>query len=137
MKQFSNHIIVEKMKSKILFVFSALFGLMFINAGLNKFFNYLPMPENMPEKLQKTFNAFVQIGWLMPLVGVAEIIGGILFIIPKTRALGAIIVLPVMVGILLTNTVTEPSGLPIALVLMAINTWVIIENRNKYKPMIQ
>jgi uncharacterized membrane protein YphA (DoxX/SURF4 family) len=125
------------MKSKILFVFSALFGLMFINAGLNKFLNYMPMPEKMPEKLQKTFNAFMQIGWLMPLVGIVEIIGGILFIIPKTRALGAIIVLPVMAGILLINTVTEPSGLPIALVLMAINTWVILENRNKYKPMVQ
>lgn len=124
------------MKTKILFVFSLLFGLMFINAGLDKFFHYMPMPENMPEKLAKVFKAFMDIGWLMPLVGIIEILGGVLFIFPKTRALGALIILPVMMGILLTNTVTEPSGLPIALVLLAINLWVIIENRNKYLPMV-
>ncbi len=33
------------MKNKILFVVSLLFGLLFINAGLNKFFNYMPVPK--------------------------------------------------------------------------------------------
>jgi uncharacterized membrane protein YphA (DoxX/SURF4 family) len=109
---------------------------MFINAGLNKFFNYMPVPANMPEKLMKVLGAFMTIGWLLPLVGIAEIVGGILFIIPKTRALGAIVILPVMIGILLTNTVTEPSGLPIALILFAINIWIIVRNREKYLPLI-
>lgn len=124
------------MKQKILFGVCLLFGLMFINAGLNKFFNYMPMPEDMPESMTKLMAAFMQISWLMPLVAVAEIIGGILFIIPKFRALGAIIVFPVMVGILLTNIINAPSGLPIALVLLAINLWVIFENREKYFPMV-
>lgn len=123
------------MKNKIIFVVSLLFGLNFINAGLNKFFNYMPMPENMPESLQKVFGAFMQIEWLMPLVGVVEVIGGILFIIPKTRAFAAVMVFPVMVGIMLTNTVTDMSGMPIALVCMAINLWVLYENRQKYAPM--
>lgn len=77
------------------------------------------------------------IGWLLPLVGAAEIIGGNLFIIPKTRALGALVIFPVMVGILLTHIITMPSGLGLALVLMAINLWVIYENREKYLPMIR
>ncbi|MEO8516682.1 MAG: DoxX family protein [Flavobacterium sp.] len=124
------------MKKKIIFVLSLLFGLMFINAGLNKFLHYMPMPTNMPEKMTKVFNALMEIGWLLPLVGIVEIVGGILFIIPKTRALGAIVILPVMVGIILTNTVTDTSGLPIALTLFIINLWVIIENRHKYLPLI-
>ena len=41
------------MKNKILFVVSLLFGLMYINAGLNKFLNYMPMPKDMPEKMLK------------------------------------------------------------------------------------
>lgn len=125
------------MKKKILFVVSLLFGLMFINAGLNKFFNYMPAPKDMPEKLMKSMTAFMEIGWLMPLVGVAEIIGGILFITNKYRALGAMIIFPVLVGILLTNITVAPSGLPIALVLLAIELWVIIENREKYLPMVR
>src|ERR1700741_5362113 len=123
------------MKKKILFVVSLLFGLMYINSGLNKFFNYMPMPKDMPENMMKLFGAFMTIGWLFPLIAVAEIIGGILFIIPKYRALGAIIIFPINIGILLTHMISAPSGLPMAIILMAINIWVIIENRQKYMPM--
>ena len=125
------------MKKKILFVICLLFGLMFINSGLNKFFNYMPMPKDLPENMIKIMTAFMEIGWLMPLIAVAEIIGGVLFITNKYRALGAIIIFPIMIGILLTHIVTAPSGLPLALVLLSINLWVIFENREKYLPMIK
>lgn len=125
------------MKNKILFVFSLLFGLMMINSGLNKFFNYLPAPDDMPESTLKVMEAFMAIGWLMPLVAVVEIVGGILVIIPKYRALGAIIILPVMIGILLTHIFNVPEGLPIALILFAIHLWIIIDNRAKYQPMFR
>ncbi|HEY9005482.1 DoxX family membrane protein [Ohtaekwangia sp.] len=125
------------MKAKILFVLCLLAGLMFINAGLDKFFHYMPMPEDMPEEMVKAGKAFMEIGWLMPLVGSIEIIGGLLLIFPRTRALGAIVILPVLIGILLANISMAPSGLPIVFVLIAIILWVIIDNREKYLPMIR
>ncbi|QHS59956.1 DoxX family membrane protein [Chitinophaga agri] len=125
------------MKTKILFVLCLLTGLMFINAGLDKFFHYMPMPKDMPEKMVKAGAAFMEIGWLMPLVGAVELLGGLLLIFRKTRALGAIILLPVLVGILLTNITMAPSGLPIVLTITVIIGWVIIENREKYLPMIR
>src|SRR5258708_300226 len=125
------------MKKKITFILSLLFGLMFINAGLNKFLNYIPVPKDLPEKMQKMGAAFMEIAWLMPLTGIAEIVGGILFIIPKTRALGAIVIFPVMVGILLANYFAAPSGLPISLALLVVNLWVIYENRERYLHMIR
>ena len=125
------------MKKKILLVVSILFGLLFINSGLNKFFNYMPVPKDIPENVMKVMTAYMEIGWLMPLIAVAEIAGGFLFMINKYRALGAIIIFPVMIGILLTHITIAPSGLPKALVLMAIEIWVIIENREKYLPMIK
>ncbi len=127
----------SSIKSKVLFVFSLLFGLMFINAGLNKFFNYIPMPKQMPPNMMKVMGAFMQIGWLMPLAGAAEVIGGILIIIPRTRALGALIIFPVMVGIFLTNTVTDKSGLPMTLILSVILAWIMIDNRDKYLQLIK
>lgn len=111
-----------------------IFGLMFINAGLNKFLNYMPMEEMTTEQM-KIMQAFIEITWLMPLVGAIEIIGGILFILPKTRALGAIVILPVMVGILCHNITFEPSGIIIALPFFLINILVIVDNWKKYKPM--
>jgi uncharacterized membrane protein YphA (DoxX/SURF4 family) len=124
-------------KNKILFVLCLLTGLMFINAGLNKFFQYMPMPKDMPDKMIKVGMAFAEIGWLMPLVGAFEVIGGLLLIIPKTRALGAVVLVPILTGILLANISMAPSGLPIVFALVAVLAWVIIENRAKYLPMVQ
>lgn len=125
------------MKNKILFVVSLLFGLVFINSGFNKFFYYMPVPEDLPEKVVKTMEAFNSIGWVYPLVAVIEILGGLLFIPKKTRALGAIVIIPVMAGIIVHHITVAPSGLAVPLVLLAILLWVIIENREKYLPMIQ
>lgn len=123
------------MKKKILFVVCLLFGLMFINAGLNKFFNYMPPPKDMPESMMKLFGAIMQIKWLLPLIAVAEITGGILITIPKYRALGVIIIFPVMVGIVLIS-LTLSSGLVLTFVMFAILVWLIYENRKKYQAML-
>lgn len=125
------------MKNAITFIICLLFGLMFINAGLNKFFNYMPVPDDIPAEALKDFGAMMEVAWLMPLIACAEIVGGILFIIPKTRALGALVIIPVMAGILLTNIMVAPSGLPIVFVLIAVLLWVIYENRAKYLPLVR
>jgi uncharacterized membrane protein YphA (DoxX/SURF4 family) len=124
------------MKSKILFVLCLLAGLMFINAGLDKFFHYMPVPKNMPDKMVKIGTAFMTIGWLMPLVGTIEVIGGLLLIIPRTRALGVIVILPVLTGILLANITMNPSTLPIVLALIAIVGWALYDNWKKYIPLL-
>lgn len=125
------------MKQKILNILSVLFGLLLINGGLNKFLNYMPVPEDMAEEMMKDFSAIMEISWLMPLIAIAEIIGGLLIIFPKTRALGAVVLFPVMVGILLTHVFVDTNGLPIALVIWAILLWIIFENREKYRPMFK
>lgn len=125
------------MKKIILQILSALFGIMFVNSGLNKFFQYMPMPESMPESMMKATAAMMEINWLIPLVGVGEILGGILFIFSRTRALGAVVIFPVMIGIVLTHLFISAMGLPIALVLFAVNLWVIFENWSRYLPMVQ
>ena len=125
------------MKSKILFVLCLLAGLMFINAGLDKFFHYMPMPKEMPEKMVKMGMAFTEISWLMPLVGAIEILGGLLLIPARTRALGAIVIVPVLTGILLANICMAPSGVPIVVAYTVIILWVIFDNREKYLPMIR
>ncbi|MFD2555809.1 DoxX family membrane protein [Sphingobacterium tabacisoli] len=116
-------------------VICTLFGLMFINAGLNKFFMYIPVPE-MSAELRKVNEAFAAIKWLMPLIATVEIIAGILFIIPKTRALAALMILPIMVGITLHHLTYAPEGLLMAVILLLINAWIIIDNRKKYMHLI-
>lgn len=96
----------------------------------------MPMPENAPAEGMKDFAAMMEISWLLPLVAVAEILGGILVIIPKTRALGALVIFPVMVGILLTHMFVDTTNLPVALVLAGILGWMMYENKEKYLPIL-
>ncbi|KFF75908.1 DoxX family protein [Chryseobacterium sp. P1-3] len=121
----------------IKFILCLLFGIMFLNAGLDKFFHYNPAPK-LTDAQMKVYAAFGEIGWLLPLVGAVEIIGGLLFIFPKTRALGAIVILPVMVGILSHNLFKDPSptGIAISGILFLINIGIIIDNRKKYKALV-
>jgi uncharacterized membrane protein YphA (DoxX/SURF4 family) len=125
------------MRKKILFVVGILFGLMMINSGLNKFFLYMPMPKDLPASMMETFKSFMQIGWLFPLIAVVEIIGGVLFMIPKYRALGALALFPILVGVVLFHSIQAPQGIPMAVILMGINIWAIIEDRNKFLPLIK
>lgn len=125
------------MKKKILLVLSVLLGLFLVNAGLNKFFNYMPVPENMPEAVVKDGMAMMEIVWLMPLIAWAEIIGGLLLAIPKTRALGALVVFPVMVGILLTHIFVAPDGLLIAIIMWVVLLWIMIDNKDKYLVLVK
>lgn len=123
------------MKQKIFSVATVLFALMFINGGLNKFFNYIPVPPDMPSELVKDNAALMEVVWLMPLIAVVELVGGLLLLIPKFRALGAIIVFPIMVGILLLHATVAVSGLPLAIILAGILVWILWENRAKYMAM--
>ena len=95
----------------------------------------MPIPPLEPEML-KVAEAFMTISWLMPLVAIVEIVGGLLFIFPKTRALGAIVILPIMIGIIIHNAVYAPSGLAIAGIFLLINLWVLYDNRNKYEALL-
>lgn len=123
------------MKNKILMSVSILLGLMMVVFGINKFVHFMPMPP-MPEEAGALMAAFANSGWVIPLIALAEIIGGALLFSPKTRALGAIVLFPVIVGIFAFHLAMEPSGLPMGIVLLLINLWLIFENKDKYTPMI-
>jgi putative oxidoreductase len=125
------------MKNKLLNILSALLSLVMLNSGLNKLFNYIPVPDNLPTEIVNDNAALMEISWLIPLIAVAELLGGLLIVIPKTRALGALVLFPVMVGVLLTHIIVFQSGLPMALIIWAILGWIMYENRAKYLTLIK
>lgn len=92
----------------------------------------MPVPPDLPVNLITIMQALVQVSWLLPLIAIAEITGGILFVIPKTRAVGAIVIFPVLVGVVLTSIFTAPAGLPLAMTLLCIHLLVVIDNWERY-----
>ena len=112
-----------------------LFGLMFINAGLDKFFHYMPM-RPMEGEMKKIFDAINTLKWIIPLAGFVELIAGILVLFSKTRTLGALMIFPVLIGILCHNATFMPEGLAIAGILFLINIWMIADNWTKIKSIL-
>ncbi len=125
------------MKNKILNILSVVFGLLLMNGGLAKFFPYMPPPPDLHPELVRDHAALEEILWLIPLIASAEILGGLLILFPRTRALGVLVVFPVLVGVLLTHIFVDPSQLITALVIWAMLIWIILEERRKFLGLIQ
>ena len=96
----------------------------------------MPVPEDMSLKAIKMFSAMKNLTWLMPLLAAAEIVGGLLIILPKFNALGALILTPVMVGILAHHLVLGDNMI-MQIIMAAILSWLIIDNRDNYLSLIK
>ena len=127
------------MKQKINLILSILFGGLLANTGLNKLLpkdlKYMPKPE-MLDAAKATMRALVESGWIWEMVGISQIIGGVLLMIPRFRALASIILLPVNIGIFLFHAIQDaPERMPMSIMILAINIWFIYDCRRKYKPL--
>lgn len=117
------------MKSKIYNIICILAGINIAIFGANKLFPF--MDYEMNEVQIKMTAAFMTIKWLMPLIGVGEILGGIAIVFRKTRTLGALILFPIVVGIILHGLVIDSAGLLFGVIFLAIVLWIMWQNREK------
>jgi putative oxidoreductase len=126
-----------------------LFGLFFIYAGAQKFIPKPPRPISNKEALitaieTNTFESPATFSFTMKsmsssgflkVVGVLQIIGGLLIVIPKTRLIGLLTLLPVVLNIFLLhffmdNSMDENIETGI---LLTINCVLILYYKNSFK----
>lgn len=111
-------------------VLSMVFGALMLVMGFNKFFHFASIPD-MPQEAMDIMAGFTGVCWLMPLVGTVEVLSGGLMLLPRLRNIGAVMIFPVIVGILLFNVFHNPEGIPMAAVLIFINLWLLGSNKEK------
>ena len=124
------------MKNKIFIGARILFGLMMANSGLNKFLNYMPIPE-MTASAEALMGALEASIYIFPLVAIVELLAGGLIITKKYNALGAILMMPITINIFLIHTVLNPAGIIMSLVLLLINLWILLENKSKFTALFE
>ena len=124
------------MKNKIFTGARLLFGFIMVNSGLNKFLNYMPIPE-MTESAEALMGALGASIYVFPLVAIVELLAGGLIITKKYNALGAVLMMPVTINIFLIHTVLNPTGIILSLVLLLINVWILIENKSKFTALFE
>lgn len=121
-------------KKLIITIISFLLGIVFFVFGLNYFINFMPTPP-LPDGVMKDyFNIMYNSKYLL-VVKILEVVIGALFFIPKTRALAAILIAPIVINILLFELLI--SGTPgIGVVLFILNAALFVLNKDKYKAIV-
>jgi uncharacterized membrane protein YphA (DoxX/SURF4 family) len=101
-----------------------LLGLIFFVFGLMGLLNLVPPPPNLPEKLQAYMTGLMATGYFFPLLKGTEVICGALLLANLFVPLALVVLAPIVLNIFLVHTVLEPSGLPMALLICALEVYL-------------
>ena len=101
-----------------------LLGLIFFVFGLMGLLNLVPPPPNMPEKLQTFMAGMMATGYFMTLLKGTEVVCGLLLLLGAYVPLALVVLAPIVLNIFLVHAFMEPSGLPIAIVIVVLETYL-------------
>jgi len=114
-----------------------LLGLLFVLTGSNIFFNFLPMPEKPPPPLAVDFTKALMESHYMYVIGLLQVMGGLLLLIGRYVPLGLTLLGPVIVNILLFHIFLEPTGLPMAIVVSTIALFLLWRYRASFAGLVK
>jgi hypothetical protein len=110
-------------------------GIIFFVFGLNGFLQFMPVPP-MPEKAGAFMGALAATGYMFPLIKTVEVVGGALLISNRFVPLALALLAPNVVNIVLFHAVLAPGGLPVALMVLALELFAAWSYRDAYASML-
>jgi putative oxidoreductase len=114
-----------------------LLGLPLLVFGLNGFLNFIPPPSTpLPEGALAFLGALVQSGYMMQLIAVTHLLVGALLVLNRFVPLALVLFAPFIVNSLAFHVFLERSGLPMAIVFLALELYLAWVYRHAYRPML-
>jgi uncharacterized membrane protein YphA (DoxX/SURF4 family) len=130
-------------------------GFMLVKGGIAKFSKPMPSPSQMIEKakageeiaastaelkIRNYVFGMKQTGYFWQVLGVAEILGGLLLLSQILGLLGAVVSLPVLLQIFLFHLFLEPDEVVELIetgLMLAAAVWLIVFERKKFLPLLR
>lgn len=113
-----------------------LLGLVFVVFGLNGFLHFIPnMP--MPDAAVSFFGGLAATGYMLPLLFAAQVLGGALLIVGLYVPLALALLAPVIVNIFFFHLFLARGGLPLAIVVVALELYLVWRYRDSFAPMLR
>ena len=109
-------------------------GLVLLVFGINKFFNFIPMPE-LPTQATDFMASLGATGYVLPVVGTLEAIVGLLLIFNKWVPFALLLLAPISANILLFHLFLDLPGIAIALVIAVLNAILVVKYWKSYSPL--
>jgi len=114
-----------------------LMGLPFFIGGLNGLLNFLPQPTTpMSAGATAFLGALVNSGYMMQLIFATQLVVGAMLLSNRFVPLALALIAPFFVNSVLFHTFLEHSGLPVAIVFVAIEIYLVKRNWSAYRPML-
>lgn len=113
-----------------------LLGIMLVIFGANKFLHFIPM-EAPTGSAGEFMNSLGATGYIFPVVGVLEVLIGIMLLVKKWIAFALILLAPISINILLFHLFLDIPGIGGALLIAVLNGILIYKHWTQYKPLFQ
>jgi hypothetical protein len=113
-------------------IVSVLLGLAFLVFGLSFFIPFIPVQASYTPAFEELMRGLFSSG-LMSVAKIIEVGAGVLLISQRYHNLALTLLTPVMVVIVLSHALTDPKGLPVVLVLLALNILLIAARWRTFK----
>ena len=107
-----------------------LLGFVFVFFGSNNVLHFMKPP--LPPGDAGLFLNLLMMHGFMNVVAVLMIIGGVLLLVGRFVPLGLVLLGPVIVNIFLFHALLEPKGLPIALIVVVLELFLIFAYRSAF-----
>lgn len=117
-------------------VVRSLMGALFVFSSVTFLFKLFTPPETTGAL--KAFNdGLMASGYFMNLLKITELICGLMFLSGRFVALATIVIAPIIVNIFFVHIYLSPEGIPVAVFLVAANSFLAYANWDKYKPLFE
>ncbi len=123
------------MKSSItLVILRSLLGLVFLVFGLNFFLHFIANPAEPPAAADFV-GALFRTGYFLPLLGATQVVSGVLLLTGIMVPFALVLLAPVVVHIIMFHLFLAPAGLPVALVVVALEVILAWMHRDAFAPL--
>jgi len=124
------------MRSIVTVIARTLLGLVLFVFGINVFLHFIPLPPMQGRAAQFIAGLAVS-GYVFPLIGAVETLAGAALLTGRFVPLALAALAPLLVNVVATHLFLAPSGLPLALVLLALEIYLAWAYRGAFRPLLR
>lgn len=119
------------MKTKINTAIRILFGIGLVVVGSDKFFEFLPHGHEMTENLMNAFMGLMANKFILPTVGIVEILVGASLLFNKFTNLSLLALVPVSFGIVAFHLAVDIPGIVLGAIVALLNAYLLLQKKDE------